>query len=114
MKFPIKGRGRTYKAPGTMNGMEKAYSELLRLRHLAGEVAWFKYEGITLKLAPDTRYTPDFAVVLADGTMEMHETKGHWEPSALVKIKCAAEMFPFLFVGVTKDKSGWNYRRFGE
>ena len=111
MRFKTLGRGRR-KQPGTMNKLEAAYAGMLSVRQSIGEIAWFAYEGMTFKLAPDTRYTPDFAVMLPDGTIELHETKGFMRDDAAVKIKCAAEMFPFSFVLVTKDKSGWNYRRF--
>lgn len=36
---------------GTMNKMESAYADHLRLRQAAGEVAWFKFGGLKLRLA---------------------------------------------------------------
>jgi len=93
-----------------MNKTETAYSNLLEIRKRAGEVAWYRYEGITLKLAHDTRYTPDFAVMLADGTMEMHETKGFMRDDAAVKLKTAASMFPFRFFLIRLEKGEWNIR----
>jgi hypothetical protein len=80
-----------------MNGTERAYALLLKARQQAGEVLWFKFEGITLKLADDTRYTPDFLVMMADRTLECHETKGFMREDAHVKIKVAAATFPFKF-----------------
>ena len=47
--------------------------------------------------------------MLGDGTLECHEVKGHWEDDARVKIKCAAEKFPFRFVAMkprTKKNGG--------
>jgi hypothetical protein len=87
-----------------MNGTERAYAQLLDVRQKAGEIAWWRFEGITLKLADDTRYTPDFAVMLADGTMEMHETKGFMREDAHVKIKVAAAQFPFKFRLLKMDR----------
>lgn len=97
---------------GEMNQTEAAYGRLLETRKAAGEVAWYAFEGINLRLAPGTRYTPDFAVMLADGTMELHEVKGKWEDDARVKIKVAASMFPFRFVAVRKVRGAWDYETF--
>lgn len=104
--------------PGTMNGTERAYSQHLTMREQLGEVLWFAFESITLKLAKGTSYTPDFAVMMRDGTMEMHEVKGHWLTTSRVKIKVAAEKFPFVFrafqTRAKKDGGGWSEERFGE
>lgn len=87
--------------PGEMNGTETAYAELLRARELIGDVIAWHFEAVTFKLAKDTRYTPDFMVQLADGSMEFVDAKGGGpiDPKSLVKIKCAAEKFhQFKFV----------------
>lgn len=105
------------KQPGTMNRLEAAYADLLTERLHAGEIVWFRYEGITLKLGQDCRFTPDFAVMLADDTIELHETKGFMQDDALVKLKTAAELFPFRLVLVTKaakkDGGQWQTRYIG-
>lgn len=101
---------------GVMNGTEAAYAQTLEMRRRAGDVAWFKFEGVTLKLADGCRYTPDFAVMLADGTLEMHEVKGFWTDDARVKIKVAAESFPMRFIAVYKQTKslggGWKFEEF--
>lgn len=113
-KGRVRGKG-ARRIPGTMNELERAYSELLRGREIKGEVAWFGYESMTFKLAPDTRYTPDFAVMLADGTIELHECKGFFRDDARVKIKVAAAMFPFCFIVITRAKGGvWVIEEIGE
>ena len=61
---------------GTMNKTEQAYAATLDQRRIAGEVAWFKFEGIKLRLADNTFYTPDFFVMLSGGALEAHEVKG--------------------------------------
>lgn len=65
---------------------------------------------------PAARYTPDFAVMLADGVIEMHEVKGYWTEDARAKIKVAANKFPFRFVAVykqaKKDGGGWRIEEF--
>jgi hypothetical protein len=96
---------------GTMNKTEAAYAATLDARRHAGEVAWFKFEGIKLRLADNTFYTPDFAVMLADGALEMHEVKGFWQDDARAKIKIAAALFPLKFVGIQmktkREGGGW-------
>jgi len=67
---------------GEMNKTEAAYAERLRALQAAGEVQWHRFEGLKLRLADNTFYTPDFAVMAADGVMECHEVKGHWQDDA--------------------------------
>lgn len=97
---------------GQMNKTEAAYCAHLEARKHAGEVLWFKFEGLKLRLADNTFYSPDFAVMLACGQLECHEVKGHWEDDARVKIKVAAAMYPMRFIGVKKDRSGWQFEVF--
>ena len=87
-----------------MNRLEAAYGQQLELRKAAGDILWWEFEAIKLRLAPSTFYTPDFFLMLADGELQVHETKGHWEDDARVKIKMAAQLFPFRFFGVTRGK----------
>lgn len=101
---------------GQMNRTEAAYAQLLEQRRQAGEVVWFKFEGIKLRLADNTFYSPDFAVMLADGQLEAHEVKGHWMDDARAKIKIAADMYPFQFIAVKprakRDGGGWSVEAF--
>ena len=97
---------------GKQNKTEGAYGTHLELRKRAGEVAWYAFEGVKLRLADNTFYTPDFAVMLTSGQLEMHEVKGFWEDDARVKIKVAAAIFPFQFIGVQKIKGAWNFEEF--
>jgi len=87
---------------GQMNATEAAYASVLASRQAAGEVAWYRFEGVKLRLADATFYTPDFAVMLSDGLLEMHEVKGHWQDDARAKIKIAADQYPFRFIAVRK------------
>ena len=101
---------------GTMNKTEQAYAATLEARRAAGEVAWFKFEGVKLRLADNTFYTPDFAVMLADCSLEMHEVKGFWQDDARAKIKIAADMYPMRFLAIQvkpkKDGGGWSIEEF--
>jgi hypothetical protein len=96
-----------------MNKTESRYADILAGRVRVGEVVWFGFEVVKLRLAEKTFYTPDFIVQLSDGTLEAHEVKGFWEDDARVKIKVAAALFPFAFVGVTFGKEGVRYEAFG-
>lgn len=101
---------------GQMNKTEAAYAKTLEARRVAGEVAWYRFEGIKLRLADNTFYSPDFLVMLADGSLEAHEVKGHWMDDARVKIKVAADQYPFRFIAVKakakKDGGGWAIEQF--
>jgi hypothetical protein len=99
-----------------MNKTEAAYGQQLELMLRGGLIHWYKFEGVKLRLANNTFYTPDFAVMGSAGEMEMHEVKGFWEDDARVKIKVAASLYPFRFLAVTpkpkKDGGGWNTEEF--
>lgn len=109
----MQAKGRLPK--GEMNATEKRYAALLDQRRMAGEVLWWKFEAIKLELAPNTSLTVDFAVMLACGTFEMHDVKGSkaiYADDAKVKMKIAANEFPFVFrVAYPIPKAqggGWN------
>jgi hypothetical protein len=97
---------------GEMNNTERAYSQVLALRQAAGEILWFGFEKVKLRLAKATYLTVDF-FVLVPGGIECHEVKGRtsgdkfWaEEDARIKLKVAAELFPFRFVVVWPKKGG--------
>lgn len=95
--------------PGQMNKTEAAYAAHLERLLLSGDVEWFRFEGVKLRLADNTFYTPDFAVMSGNGVMEMHEVKGFWTDDARVKIKVAADQYPFRFIAfkaVAKSRGG--------
>ena len=65
-------------------------------------------QAITLKLADDTRYTPDFSCIGPNGEMIFWEVKGFMRDDALVKIKVAARLFRWAkFILVRKEKGLW-------
>ncbi len=94
--------------PGTMNRMEEAFAEQLKLRKQSGEIQDYQFEAVKLRLAKSTFYTCDF-IVLGDH-ITFYEVKGFKEDDAMVKIKVAAQLFPwFEFILVTRDRQGWKY-----
>ena len=97
---------------GHMNKTEAAYAADLELRKRAGEIQWYLFEGIKLRLADLTFYSPDFIVMTAAGFIEIHEVKGFWTDDARVKIKVAAFNFPFKFIAIKKTKQGWEEESF--
>jgi len=101
---------------GEMNSVEAAYQLYLDALKQSGAVKWHKFEGLKLRLADNTFYTPDFAVMVADGTLECHETKGFWTDDARVKIKVAASLYPFRFKAIRKQTKkaggGWDIEEF--
>lgn len=104
--------GRRARAPKAKVGLpyksryEKEFATELELRRRAGEVLWWDYEPFRLKLSSTEQltYTPDFAAVLADGEeLVIYEVKGFRREDAMVKLKVAADRFPFRFFLVTKS-----------
>lgn len=112
MNFKARGRQQP-RRDGSMNRMESSYAAHLELLKRAGEIAWYAFEPWKLRLADRTFYSPDFGVMLPDGSIEVHEVKGHWEDDARVKVKVAAEqhwMFTFKAVKAVRkrDGGGWS------
>lgn len=97
---------------GTMNKTEAAYSKYLETQKQFGDVAWYEFEPMNLRLADKCFYKVDFLVMLKSGQLEVHEVKGYWTDDALVKIKTAAEKFPFRFISVILKKGQWEIREF--
>jgi hypothetical protein len=96
-------------AAGRMNETESRYAQHLDAERHAGRVLWWRFEGITLLLADRCRLTPDFAVLAAEGQMELHEVKGSLRmirDDALVKLKVAAAQYPLRVLVVTPQRGG--------
>lgn len=99
---------------------ESEYELILRLAHPDSKVL---YEAYTLKLAPDTRYTPDLAVVepyiqvitgnTGPSRIDFYEVKGRYIfAKALNKPKIAAAMFPHhRFFLASKTANGWSVKQ---
>jgi hypothetical protein len=101
---------------GQLNKTEQRYADTLELMRHAGDILWYKFEGMKLRLADNTFYTPDFSVLRKDGVLEAHEVKGYWMDDARAKIKIAADIYPLRFYAVTerakKLGGGWEYEAF--
>ena len=95
-----------------MNKTEAAYNRLLEVRKGTGEVLWYAFEAINLRIGDNCFYRVDFFVLNANRELEAHEVKGYWTDDALVKIKVAAENFPFKFIAARLIKGEWEVRQF--
>lgn len=104
---------------GERNKTESAYEASLEARKRAGDVLWYRFEGIKLRLADNTFLTIDFAVMRSDGVLEMVDVKGGkgvFSDDAKAKMKVAADMYPFVFKAVypraKRDGGGWIIEEF--
>jgi hypothetical protein len=97
---------------GTMNKTEARYAAHLELQKSAGVIAWYAFEVLKLRLADKCFYDTDFLVMQADGALEVHEVKGFFTDDSKVKLKVAADKFPFKFIVVKemKGKKGWDFQ----
>lgn len=94
-----------------LNKTEKRFLEILR-RDV--KQVWIGIQCVTLKLAHDCRYTPDFVSIDASGQMIFWEVKGGhiWEDST-IKTKTAARMFRWAkFVRAQLKKDKWTETEF--
>ena len=104
---------------GEMNKTESAYARHLGLLVAAGEIVAWKFEAVRFTLAHNVAgarnamtYTPDF-MVITDDDVRFHETKGFMREDALLKVKMAAELYPwFRWFVIRKTKSGWDSEEF--
>jgi hypothetical protein len=96
-----------------MNKAEAEFADELRAGQNAGNVFWWAFEAVTLRLADRTTWTPDFAVMYADGVLKLIDVKGtkktkagnyvpFVEAQTAVKIKVAAEQFPITIATAYK------------
>jgi len=92
---------------GNMNKTERAYANYLEKQKQFGDVAWYAFEPMNLRLADNCFYKVDFLVMLKSGQLECHEIKGFLTDDSLVKFKVAGQKFPFTFRMFTLKKGEW-------
>lgn len=89
-----------------LNKTERSYLNMLRFRFPYQPIM---IQSITLRLAHNTKYTPDFAYTLPTGALVLCEVKGAFvRDDAMVKLKTAANKFPqFTFIKAQYKKGQW-------
>lgn len=105
----VRVRARAVVRPTTdENGLNKTESAWHDILVAMGKYARIRVHAVTLKLADDTRYTPDFQTTDPAGEVIFWEVKGFFRDDAKVKIKVAARDFTeFKFMLVRKECPGW-------
>ena len=77
---------------------------------MAEEIVDYRYEPMGLRLGFKTFYKPDFLVIKKD-RFEIHECKGFMRDDANVKLKVAAQAFPwFKFFLVRRAGKSWDIK----
>ncbi len=102
-----------------LNQLERDYAAHLELRRRAGEVNRWCYEGVRLRIGwrktkkagklVASYYTPDFHVQMADGEVQLHETKGRMMEAAAVRLAACAELYPYRILLVKRNKGAWEF-----
>lgn len=104
--------------PQEGNKTEAAFGLRLASMLQAGEIFWYRFQPLRLRIGrggrhKDAYYKPDFAALTPNGQLVIYEVKGFWREAARVRIRVAAEVFPFFkFIAATKTKDGWDYEEF--
>jgi len=105
----------------TWNKTEAAYGQYLTWLQRAGEVLYWDFEVIKVKIGHDCWFHPDFLVMYKDFHLELHDTKGRGksgpraQDDAIVKArsigKQAAQPFPIPIYFVWQEQTGeWSKR----
>ena len=95
-----------------MNKTEHEYYLILEAQKQRGEIAWWGFEAIRLKLADRTTYTPDFVIldtmenIVSITKLRFIEIKGFRRDDAMVKFKIAREQFWWADFEMWQKKNG--------
>ena len=121
----VKARG-TIRSTREINRVEIAYRDHLDQLKMIGHVMWrSEHEALKFRLADNTHYIADFMVMLPNGVLEVHDTKGTTKrpvtrdgveigktetyfcpPKNKQKLKMVAELFPIVVKIVWRNKAG--------
>ena len=81
--------------------LERRYYDQLKVRQANGEVVMFLRQ-IPFDLPGGVKYVCDFAVFLADGTVQFVDTKGRDTAMSLAKRKMVEDLYPVEILIVTR------------
>jgi hypothetical protein len=87
---------------------ECAFEARLLTAKIRGEIAWYEYECLRLRIGAEGAacwYTPDYMALNADGFIMCYEVKGgyKWEDS-VIKFKAAERLYPMFIFEMWEDK----------
>jgi hypothetical protein len=117
----VKVRAKTEPKERKINKTEQKYGSHLEVQKKAGQIHDYKFEALKFRLADECTYTPDFMVILKDGSVKMIDVKAFWKKAnkpgitedSLVKMKVVGEQFPMFSFFATWEKDGvWEEREF--
>ncbi len=104
--------------PPEGNLLEQAFSLHLQSMLQTGEIQWWKYQPLRLRIGRNKSgkaayYKPDHGALTAEGEFILYEVKGFWREAARVRIRVAAELFPFFrFIAATRQDGAWEREEF--
>jgi hypothetical protein len=95
-----------------MSRPEVLMSDWLVIQKALGKIRDFGFESENLRLADRCFYRPDFLIKMLDDSRAFVEVKGEkqWD-DAVVKYKCAAEMYDDPFFLAVYKKKRWKIRQ---
>lgn len=110
--------------PRTQNKTEAAYAQHLELLRIAGDILYYGFEVVKVKVGHDCWLTPDFLIMNRDGSLALHDTKGatktkgkqpeetyYAEEDAVVKARSVGAGFPIPMFFVFRRHDGeWEKR----
>lgn len=116
--------GKKKRDDGYDSQLEADYAQHLAALKLAGKIEDFVYHPFRMKIAGGAYYTPDFIVIAKPDVawdqgysqIEIHECKGFWRESAAVRVKVAADKFPwfrFRIVSWARKTDPWKFEDVG-
>ena len=103
---------------GKKNKSEQAYEHYLALEKATGRVLDWWFEPMSLRLSEcdagqPLRYSPDFLVLAADGTVYLDDVKAQAkrgktfdDPASMVRIKAAADRYPLFLFRIVRPIAG--------
>lgn len=104
-----------HKKVGEMNFTEARYAKRLELLLRAGEIQWYRFDSIKVRVANNCWLTIDFFVMNKAGELEAHDVKGSRkiiQEDAAVKMKVVADNYPFrvfyAFPNKVRGDEGFN------
>jgi hypothetical protein len=106
-------RAKSKPDPKFKSGLERDYADFLETLYKQGQIQYWSYEPIRLRMGDATGYNPDFFVISSDGEPQFHETKGFMRPNARTKLyTCAEQYWMFCFYLVTRNKKKeWHWEK---